>query len=124
MSMSAAHEEEMFRIVSRFAAACSAPTRRFRRTVSALCLGGAVLIVVAATVSLKVIGPMLFLGLVGVSFVLLAVSLRLALNDMREVREQYRRSRRDLFVTTFSDEEFRRKVRDKRTRLEQADSGK
>jgi hypothetical protein len=114
----------MFRIVSRFVAACSAPTRRFRRTMSALCLGGAALIVVAATVSLRLIGPVLFLGLVGASFVLLAASLRLALNDMRDVREQYRRSRRDLFVTTFSDEEFRREVRAKRARLEEADSGK
>jgi NhaP-type Na+/H+ or K+/H+ antiporter len=114
----------MFRIVSRFVAACSAPTRRFRRSVSALCLGGAVLIVVAATVSLRLIGPMLFLGLVGISFILLAVSLRLALNDMREVREQYRRSRRDLFVTTFSDEEFRRKVRAKRARPSEAEPGK
>jgi NhaP-type Na+/H+ or K+/H+ antiporter len=124
MGMSAAHEEEMFRIVSRFVAACSAPTRRFRRTASALCLGGAVLIVGAATMSLRLIGPLLFLGLVGISFILLAVSLRLALNDMRDVREQYRRSRRDLFVTTFSDEEFRRKVRDKRSRLQEAESAK
>jgi hypothetical protein len=33
------------------------------------------------------------------------------------VREHYRESRRDLFVSTFSEEEFRRKVRAKRASL-------
>ena len=124
IDMDSAREEEMYRIISRFIAACAAPTRRFRRVVSAVCLGGAIVIVVAAVQLLEFIGPVLFLALVGGSFILLAVSLRLALNDMRDVRERYRQSRRDLFVTTFSDEEFQRKVREKRAKLRETESGK
>jgi choline-glycine betaine transporter len=104
----------MLRIVSRFYTACAAPTRRMRRTLCTVCLGGAVLLMVAG---LRLLDPLqhatVLLALCGASFVLLVVSLRLALNDVRDVRESYRRSRRELFVTTFSEEEFRRKVREK-----------
>jgi len=109
----------MYRIVSRFVAACAAPTKRFRRMLCGACLVGAVLL---GMVGVWLVGrleePLVLLALWGFAFVLLAVALRLALNDMRDVREQYRRSRRDLFVRTFSDEEFKRKVREKRAKLE------
>jgi len=107
----------------RFVAACSAPTRRFRRILCAVCLGGALLL---GTVGMRLVGrledPMALLVLWGVALVLLAVSLRLALNDVRDVREQYKQSRRDLFVRTFSDEEFKRKVREKRAKLREAEA--
>lgn len=123
--MDTAHEEEMYRIVSRFVAACAAPTKRFRRMLCGVCLAGAVLL---GAVGMRLVGrleePLVLLALLGFAFVLLAVALRLALNDMRDVREQYRRSRRDLFVRTFSDEEFKRKVREKREKLGNAEANK
>jgi len=121
----------MIRIVSSFYAACAAPTRRFRRTLCAVCLVMAVVVIVAG---LRLVDPLerpaLLLALCGLSFALLGLSIRLALNDVRDVREHYRRSRRDLFVATFSEKEFRRKVRakraavrEKRARLRDDDAG-
>jgi hypothetical protein len=116
--METTHEEQMVRIVSSFYAACAAPTKRFRRTLCAACL---VIAIVLIGVGLTVIDPLerpaLVLSLCALSFALLGLSIRLALNDVRDVREHYRQSRRDLFVATFSDKEFRRKVREKRARL-------
>jgi hypothetical protein len=117
----------MLRIVSRFYAACAAPTRRLRRALCTLCLGGAVLLMVAG---LRLLDPLhdatVVLALFGASFVLLVLSLRLALNDVRDVRQTYRRSRRELFVTTFSEEEFQDKVRaklaEKRAKLGEAEA--
>ncbi len=121
----------MLRIVSSFYAACAAPTRRFRRTVCAACLGMAIVVIVAG---LRLVDPLerptLLLSLCCLSFALLALSIRLAFNDVRDVREHYRRSRRDLFVATFSEKEFQRKVRakraavrEKRARLRDEESG-
>lgn len=108
----------MYRIVMRFFAACAAPTRRFRRTLGTVCLVGAVLLVgVGCLLMERSRAPLFVLSLWGVAFVLLAVALRLALNDVRDVREQYRKTRKELFVTTFSDEEFQRKIREKRAKL-------
>ncbi len=125
MDVNSVHEEEMYRIVSRFYAACAAPTRRFRRVLCAVCLGSAILLIVAGV---RLVDPLqnapILLALCGVSFVLLTLSLRLALNDVRDVREHYRRSRRELFVTTFSDEEFQRKVREKRAKLRETKAAK
>ena len=57
---------------------------------------------------------------------MLVLSLRLALNDVRDVRQSYRRSRRELFVTTFSEEEFQQKVRQRlaenRAKLSEAEA--
>ena len=116
--METAHEEQMYRIVSSFYAACAAPTRRLRRTLCAASLGLGIVVIVAA---LHLVDPFerpaLLLALCGLSFVLLALSIRLAFNDVRDVREHYRQSRRELFAATFSEEEFQRKVREKRARL-------
>ena len=117
----------MIRIVSSFYAACAAPTRRLRRALCAVCLGGAVLLMVAG---LRLLDPLqhatVLLALCGAAFVLLVLSLRLALNDVRDVRQSYRRSRRELFVTTFSEEEFQQKVRqrlaEKRAKLSEAEA--
>jgi hypothetical protein len=111
------HEEMMRRIVARFYTVCMAPTRRFRRTLCGVSLVSAlVMIVVALGVIDPMTSPVLFFALAGLSLVLLALSVRLALNEVRDVRHHYRRSKRDLFVSTFSDEEFQRKVRAKRAR--------
>jgi len=118
MNMQSAHEEEMLRIVTRFYAACAMPTRRFRRVLCAVSLGSAVALLAAG---LGLVDPterpLSVLAAIAVSAALLGLALRLALNDLRDVREHYRRSRRELFVSTFSEEEFQRKVRAKRASL-------
>jgi hypothetical protein len=117
--MPSAHEEEMFRIVTRFYAACATPTRRFRRALCAVSLVLAVALLAAGLALLDPIEqPMSVLATFGIAVGLLILALRLALNDFRDVQDSYRRSRRDLFVSTFSEEEFQRKVRAKRALLQ------
>lgn len=116
--MQSANEEEMLRIVVRFYAVCASPTRRFRRWLCAVSLGLAVAMLVVGLVVIDAAErPMSVLAAFAISVGLLILALRLALNDLRDVREHYRQSRRDLFVSTFSEEEFQRKVRDKRAAL-------
>lgn len=111
----------MLQIVSSFIASCAAPTRRVRRILCSVCLGGAIVFIVLGVRLMDPLrSPVTVTVLWCLSLVLLALSLRLALNDVRAVREQYRRSRRDLFVATFSDEEFQHKVREKRAKLKKA----
>jgi len=108
----------MVRIIADFIQACAAPTRRLRRILCTVCLGGAVLLIVAGMhVAKALAAPMMALSVIGLSLFLLVLSVRLAFNDMRDLRAQYRQSRRELFVKTFSDEEFCRKVREKRKHL-------
>jgi len=121
--MQSTHEEEMLRIVTRFYMACAAPTRRFRRVLCAVSLGLAVALLVASLAVMDAAEhPVSVLATLAISFALLGVALRLAMNDLRDVREHYRRSRRDLFVSTFSEEEFQRKVRAKRALLKASEA--
>ena len=119
--MSSAHENEMYRIITSFAAACAAPTKRFRRGLCAASLAGAIVLILGATLMVgQLENPSIPLAMCCLSMVLLAVSLRLAFNDMRDLRRQHRLKRRELFVSTFSDEDFQQKVREERAKLRQA----
>lgn len=121
--MQTAHEEEMLRIVLRFYAACAAPTRRLRRVLGTICLVSAIaLLTIGLLMADPSVNPLAVLGMFAVALAMLALALRLALNDWRDVRENYRRSRRDLFVSTFSEEDFQRQVREKRRAIKAAEA--
>jgi len=53
----------------------------------------------------------------GAVFLLLFLTLVLALIDLRALRRDFRIQKKALFVSTFSDKEFRRKIREKHPEL-------
>jgi ATP/ADP translocase len=88
-------------------------SRGIRRFFGMLFLGGATVMVIIGSQARFYLSPEKILLYWGTVFLLLSLTLMIALLDIRALRRDFRIQKKALFVSTFSDEEFRRKIREK-----------
>ncbi len=87
--------------------------RGIRRTLGILLLGAAAAMVIIGTTFKDHFSPESVLIYWGTVFLLLFSTVLVAYLDLKAIRRDFKIQRKALFVTTFSDEEFRRKIREK-----------
>jgi hypothetical protein len=93
----------------------SAATRRQRRTLGTVILVVVVLMVLLGCFLLKEgIAASVLLLFWGACFLLLFWSLFLAYVDVKSIRRDFLAQRKQMFISTFSSPDFRKKVREKR----------
>ena len=91
--------------------------RGIRRILGILLLGAAAAMVIVGTILKDDFSPQSVLIYWGTVFLLLFSTVLVAYWDLRAIRRDFRLQKKALFVTTFSDEEFRRKIREKHPEL-------
>jgi len=87
--------------------------RGIRRAVGIFFLAAATIMVVIGSRARFYFSPESIVIYWGIVFVLLFLTLMVALMDIRALRRDFRIQKKALFVSTFSDAEFRRKIREK-----------
>ena len=91
--------------------------RGLRRALGLFLLGAAVIMVIVGSRIKGHASPESMLLYWITVFLLLFLTLLVALLDIRAIRQDFKVQKKALFVTTFSDEEFRRKIREKHPEL-------
>ncbi len=88
-----------------------------RRALGTVLLGVAIVMVLLGNQIRTFTSPESVLVYWGAVFLLLFLTLVVAYQDLRAIKRDFRIQKKALFVTTFSDEEFRRKIKEKRPEL-------
>jgi hypothetical protein len=91
--------------------------RGIRRTLGIVLLGAAAAMAIIGPTSRDGFSPERVLAYWGTVFLLLFSTVLVAYLDLRAIRRDFRIQKKALFVTTFSDEEFKRKIREKHPEL-------
>ena len=88
-----------------------------RRALGTVLLGAAIVMVLLGNQIRTFTSPESVLVYWGAVFLLLFLTLTVAYLDLRAIKRDFRIQKKVLFVTTFSDKEFRRKIKEKRHEL-------
>ena len=96
----------------------SSPTQGFRRVVGAIILIIVVLMVIFGGFVFDMRAkPMLALAYWGICFIFLFLAVLIAYIDLKTIRRNYNIQKKQLLISTFDDEEFKRKLREKKREL-------
>ncbi len=96
----------------------SSPTQGFRRIVGVIILIIVILMVILGGFVFDMRAkPMFALAYWGICFIFLFLAVLIAYIDLKTIRRNYNIQKKQLLISTFNDEEFKRKLREKNREL-------